>query len=301
MPYTKDFRVTSGRPVSTGWGGRFRSIDPVGTSEPTERIIYQNFETGSIAPLTIKGTDSVAIVESSPFTGTKCLRGNLAGGLTVTDPLTGKPPNSNPLDLAISSLTSNASRTWSGVYMRYRLRFDDADNRQEDGNVTRPKLGYLSDLRNDATSGNITVTQSAIFPTITAGCGFYSLYRNGIGDTDPTPDWPETSISLNDTQRGMSYDGEWNLVEIWFDNHRKTISFWCNGIKVLSDNGQAFADRNGNFPVRNTYTFDHFSFFHGSAHIWANSTNRTGVAGGFQIDELEVWRGNPKGVINGYV
>lgn len=283
--------------LPNAYGHIFDGAHPDGDNvAPTViRHFYTNFEDGTLGHLAVKGTDSLAVVENAPYSGTRCLRGNLATGLAGNDPLTGKPRNSNPIDFSLAFKTGGASRSWKKVFIRYRLRFDDADNRDASNLITNMKLGYISDVYNDSTGDSITSTTSAIYPTMSArgGCGIYSLAVNNSGG-NPAPDWGGSAIITSAVNRGLNYDGTWNLIEILVDHENHTIAFWVNGIKVVSNSGQPLVSSNGDYPTSSTFTADHISLFHADAEEWVNSTNRTGEKGGFQIDEFECWEGDPR-------
>lgn len=269
-------------------GGGFSSIETI-EPVPTDAVrhIYLNFEDDlSIAPLTLWGADSVLVVEDNPYSGTRSLRGNLASGLAGNDPITGKTRNNSPLNLDIAGITSNANRTWDKLFVRYRLRFDDADNRQSNDTVTTPKLAYFSDTRTTFETG------SAIWPVIEPGKGLRSIYRNdGNGSGfNPFPDFNAGAPQGECTDCGLAYDGNWNTVEALFDQQNNTAEFWINGVKFLG-----YTDAtDGVWPVASEYTMDHIRFFHGDNAVWANSVNGTGEKGGFQLDEIEIWEGDPR-------
>lgn len=284
---------------------KYDSLYPSGdrpTLPPATLRFSSNFNDGTIYPFTIKGTDSVVVDSINLFNGRNTLRGNLYTNPSdpFVDPITNKPSNNNPLNFNLSSLTSGASRTWAKSFYRYWLRFDDADNRDEDNNPTRMKLGYFSDTFNEETGTSITSTQSAIFPTVSPEnqCGIVSYFRNGTesGRFDPTPTWPAGAIQTGAVNRGMAYNGNWNKVEVLCDRINNTFAIWINDIKVVANNTQRedLIAANGDMPVSPYFRDDQFSLFHADSRYWPNSTDRTGVRGGFNIADFQHWEGDPR-------
>ena len=270
-----------------GPGGTLQSVDPLAAI----RHIFIDFENDSISPMTTWSTNSIAVVTNNPFDGTKSARGNLAHYFVTNDPITGLPRNSSPLDLDIAGITANASRTWDKLFFRYKMRFDDAENKGSSSDAvdssSKPKLGYFS----TRTLGEAE-TQSAIYPTLERIKGIAAMYRNGTGSADPTPDWPAGSIYGECADCGFDYTGLWNNVECLFDNVAHTFELWINDVKFI-DTLSAF--NGGVYPVKETFRFDHFRFFHASSPAFDLSVNRSGEKGGFQIDNIEVWQGDPRG------
>lgn len=248
-----------------------------------ERQIYINFEDDlSISPLTTWGTDSVLVTTNEPYSGTQCLRGNLGSGLAGNDPITGKPRNNSPLNFDIFALTSGANRTWNQAYVRYKLRFDDADNRNENNTPSTPKLGYFSDTSATFETGD------SIWPVVEPVVGLRSLYKNS-NTFDPLPAFTGGAPQGECTDCGLSYNGEWNDIEILFNYLNSTVEFWINGIKFL---GYSEAT-DGFWPINPVFRLDHIRFFHGNDNVWTLSANGTEEKCGFQIDEIEVYDAKP--------
>lgn len=278
----------------------FRWDYPDGDSPPPEipeRKVLADFSSGNIAPLTLWGVDSLIVTSLNPPPGGgNSIMGNIAQAFAEPDPITGKSRNGSPVNLDIYALTSGANRAWPGVFMQYWMRFDDADNSgtSEQGAkiVSAPKLGYLSCTKTTFETG------SAIFPTLAPTEGIRSYSRNSNSDGgDPTPDWPSSAVQTRCPGLNYAYDGNWYLVQIYVDQVNNTIQIWINNI--LATGFTHYTD--GALPVSEIFTFDHMRFFHGNNNVFNQSVNRSGEKGRFQIAKIEIWNGNPKGIVDGYI
>lgn len=281
---------------------KFDPLWPNGDRPPPivpELMFSSDFNAGTIDPFAIKGTDSVAIDNVHTFEGENTLRFNLHAP-AITDPFTGKPSNNNPLNFSVAFKTDNECRSWPQMFVSYYVRMDHADNRDINGMPTNFKMFYVSDTFNESTGETITTTNSAPFPTMSVRgkCGVTSLARNGnsAGRFDPCPEWPAGAIQTGEVDRGFAFDGNWNKIEVLFDNVNHTMTIWFNGVKVRANSTQLpyILAWDGDMHVDPNFRPDHISLFHADAEEWANSTDLTGIRGGGNLARFRCYKGNPK-------
>lgn len=277
----------------------FDSRNPLGNREvyiPPVLHVNANFANGTIAPFVVNGADSV-VVFTDPVTGKKYVRGNIARYFATVDPKTGKVRNDSPMNLNLRGLTGNACDNWKEAFVRFYLRFDDADNRDENNANSAPKLAYFSD-----THTGITTTQRSVWPVISPGSGIGPIGENSAQQILPKK--PETNGSVWGSCNGcgFAYNGQVNTFDVHFvytggDFGFGYMSCFVNDCIWVPTNVQGLAT-DGKFSFLSKFILGHIRPFHANPDVFQNSVNRTGEKGGWEMLGCFIWDKKPRGIIN---
>ena len=255
-------------------------------SPPATLITSENFESGTLGSFTQVAGTRAAAVTAAPYAGTYALRMNLMGAEPTPDPITGNDRDGLYTANTDIGADNDDDDLW---YMSVRVRFDDADNRTDSNEVSKPKLAYFSDLGHGGSE-----TQDALFPTLEPVTGIRSWYANQ--NSLDVLDGYALAIYGEATGCGFAYDGSYNRFEFLHDRVNNTIEGWVNGVKWLPTGAASIAQApDGKVPVHSEFRINHIRWFHinESALSPSNSSNGTGEKGGVQVDDFEVWSGVP--------
>jgi len=272
-------------PVSDGsnWGSV--AVAP----PPAAGLLYsQNFESaGWESDFTGSATwgDHLAVVTNNPHSGTKSLRGNQID--TVTDGITGLAGESNPtLDWRgsggnISGLTPNE------CWFEYWFRHDDYnEDLVDDGSGEGKLLFFVDDTYN---------TQAMYINNQLVNSGTLRLkYSNGgYDDSWASTNWGYTSLYLSNAGVSGGANGDWVKFAYYINYDDSYIEIYVNGLLMKSNQAGNFAG----IPTNGRIYFDATQGLHtkGFQFFWARSANidgstdGTGYAAGWQIDDLAVY------------
>lgn len=236
------------------------------------------------------GNSYVARVANLPHGGTQSLRGNLKPGLQ--DPIAHVAGNADPLlqydaEGGFDSLTGD-------IYLRYWWRWDNftwngsalgcgVTTSLVDAITGQPALslsmGYLpAPGRGGATGGQLDIQIGSAFTTW------------GVQN------WGSTVARLGSSGAPtlLPLDGDWHEVEILLDHAAGRLSVWVDderlGARPGDANGQAHYP-DGRVPVPPTFRWHALRFASATATQVNLSTNGSGYAVGWQVDDIELYSG----------
>jgi len=236
----------------------------------------QSFRTGA-------WHDTVNVVSLNSHGGKYCLRGNLKEG--ISDPITKLPGENNPqLEYIGNDISSKVSNE---IFIRYWRRLDNSIwSGTEAG---QGKGEYLTD----------TIFGTAAFFT---GMWFlpnnYSLCDNGAFTEWCTLDanWSYSRAVLDSNAANPGgADGKWHKIEIYINYATHYITFWIDG-NILHgiDSGSSECARFGTqIAIPPDFRLRGLQFFYVHPEQVITSTDGTGFACGWQLDDIEVWDGIP--------
>ncbi len=218
-------------------------------------------------------------VTTNPHGGQYSLRGNLMEGRI--DPITGLPGNNSPkLDIVISDKTPH------GVFIRYWRRFDDANwSGSESGHG---KNDYLVDD---------TVGTGAYFTAMRWETGLFKVQGNGGYPQEwDQKHWGGLYAALKSPEpsayRGNA-DGQWHKFEFYINYDEHFMQVWVDGQRLEATGNSVGYIMDGKVPLYPDFHLSALGFLYVHEAQVENSSDRTGYACGWQIDDIEVWDGLP--------
>lgn len=195
------------------------------------------------------------------------------------------------------------------LYITYKFRFDDALWRNAEGKPYAHGDGTPSDLAVTIKGGYYGYYGNIVSK------GFYLVWRGGprgelvfadnsSGEQPWNPNWEKESwasgtkaIYLH-TGHPFGADGKWHTFEMEVDyRHPKYVraKIWVDG-RVAANERYTPASDDYYFRLPKGFKIEQFSTSYASTRDLWLSTHRTGYACGFQVDDIEVWNGNPRKV-----
>ena len=250
----------------------------------TTRLLYENFESGTLGKFTQFGTSTV-VVTNQPFSGTYSLRNNIAAAIGTNDPYTGLPRDGVHTAEIILGDHIPTVRALDVMYIKYKIRFDNAYFYSATfAQYASPKLGYFCD-----TSLN-QITTAGFYPTVNRTKGLAAIAQQGAAPK-PFPDLG-SSYYGECTGCGFDYNGAWSTVELLQNKTLNYVEMSINGILFKTATGNGF---DGKFYINSEFRIDAIRFWHLNSNGGDGSVDAAPeYAGGVQIDEFEVWSGDPR-------
>lgn len=243
-------------------------------------LLFSNgFETDLTGFSSPSGTAAYARVTNSPDTGTYCVRGNFIGN--KYDSIANITGSGNTINLVVSSLRS---LTPTACVVKYRFRIDPANYAAGAGGITYIKAGYFSDTSSTANTVN------AFFPSINHQNGtFRFIGRNSTWLNATLSGWPASNVYFANSYGAAvnTFDGQYHTFEIRFNYATRTFRMFVDDLPIYG--ASYFTD--GLFNMGTTYHFDQARIFYASFVDVSSSTDGSGIAGGWQLDNVEVYDG----------
>lgn len=262
-------------------------------------LFLEDFERGLVNTEILSGGQ---ITTNAPSSGEYAARVNLFEG--SNDPLVQYADNQSTVRTVSTAVRDNYPEV---LYISYDFRFDDALWRKSDGQPYTWGDGTDNDIA-VLTKGGYYGKYNEIVQQ-----GFYLVWRGGrngevlLGDNSSgnqvwDGNWDESSwapggkLFYLSTGQPFGANGKWNRFEMELDN-RGTEDFirgkiWVNGVVAKSSKYAKDSDDNY-FRLPRGFVIEQFSTSYASPQDLSESRNRSGYAGGLQIDNISVWSGNP--------
>jgi hypothetical protein len=235
--------------------------------------------------------DHITTTTSNPHSGTTCLRGNQLPG--VTDGITGLTGLANTeLDWRgsggnIAGLTPNA------CCLKYWFRHDDyTHDLDDDGTGDGKQVFFVDDTHG---------TQAMYLNWQGINPGSIKLvYSNGAySDAWASTNWGYTSLFLSSASVDIQTDGTWHELTYYINYDDKYVQVWIDGhiMKHAGKHGEAgyegilTADGKSYYESSLTLKTEGFQFWWVRQGNIDESTDGTGYAAGWQIDDLRVYDG----------
>ena len=259
---------------------------------PAAGLLYsQNFEsagwesefTGSAA-----WSDNVAVVTNDPHSGTKSLRGNQISA--VTDGITGLTGIASTLLDWRGSGGNIAGLTPNECQFDYWFRHDDYNHVLVDDGTGEGKLLWFVD--------NTHGTEAMFISNQLAGTDSLRLvYANGGYSSQwATDNWGYSELYISNAGVSSSTTGTWQKFTYYINYDEKYVQIYVNDLIMKSSNhgdpayaGILTADGRSYYDPALTLKTKGFQFFWTRESNIDGSTDGTGYAAGWQIDDLAVY------------
>jgi hypothetical protein len=270
--------------------------NPGGSPNPSASLITsQNFEAaGWEGDFTGQGAwgNNVARAANAPASGTYALRGNQLAA--VTDPITGLSGNPSPT-LDFRGNGNIAAQTPDGCYYKFQFRHDDYNQVfVNDGSDEGKLLWFVDELYG--------ITGMFINKQLVRDNTLELVYNNGAayGQQWASDNWGYLKLYMSNAALTFGANGAWHTFEYYINYAEKYVQVWVDGLILTSS-------KHGDAQYAGILTADGRSYYDpaltlktiGFQHWWvrtnniAQSTDSTGTRAGWQLDDLEVWDGNP--------
>ena len=288
-----------------------------GASSAAERIFFEDFEDdvtdgGWIARggWSFGTANSARRVQSNPYAGSWCLRGNLFLDRPTpdcVDPLI-VPVGNGQIECRFDNIA--LPLTPNRVYIAYRVRLDDAiwysydTPEKKDG-----KMGYITDDGFVNATGNPNAAVEALWWSQGSGASepdeVVTVSSNQRYD-DPWRLLNWGAYNLKGNTPPIDAGNEWHKVEMYFDYVAETLELWVDDVKFVNHATAISASPHtpgtlvvtDKIPIHPTTHIRGIQFWHTTSSKVTNSLDRPGsgpgdCALGWQIDNIEVWDGLP--------
>lgn len=270
--------------VAATYGGATSSYSSNASATVTGdgALLFSNgFETDLTGFSSPSGTAAYARVTNVPDTGSYCVRGNFIGG--KVDSIAGITGNGNTINLVVPSLRAN---TPNSCVVKFRFRIDPANYAADTaaGGIPYIKIGYFSDTSSTANTVN------AFFMSVNIQTGAIRFIgRNSTWLNGTLSGWPTSNVYFTNSHGAAvnTFDGNYHTFEVRFNYGARTFRMFMDDLPIYG--ASYFTD--GLFNMGTTYHFDQARILYASNIDVRNSTDGTGIAGGWQIDNVQVYDG----------
>lgn len=243
-------------------------------------LLFSNgFETDLTGFSSPNATPAYARVTNVPDTGTYCVRGNFIGG--KSDPIAGITGSGLTINAIVPNLRAN---TPNECVVRYRFRVDPANYAADVGGLNYIKSAYFSDVSSSSD------TSDAFWPAISHQSGFFRYIGRNSGWLNGTlTGWPAGNVYFSGSHGAAvnTFDGAYHTFEIRFNYNTRTFRMYVDDLPIYG--AVYFTD--GNFNMGSAFHLDRVRIFYASSIDVRQSTDGPGIAGGWQIDNFEVYDG----------